>query len=305
MGIIGGLFAVSSRIPIAIALVTVMGFLNAPSAISRRLVIQRNTTRQVRGRVTSAFLVTRDMMFLIGMAAAGLADVFDVRLMILVSAVLLLGAGTLALFLPGLGQPAAEWRRAMGLLRAAPSAPGLGTGRVATPVDMDLLVGFIPALSGLSTKESKAFIAKGCIFEAEEGNIILREGETGDTVYFVLSGQAVAGISTEEGKYRSLSKMNAGDFFGEIAALTGSPRTANVVAAVPTTLLQIPAENLRSLMGDPRLSQLFLTTMSERLHRTHLTDMPRFAGVDEVSLRDLRSPQAETELEPATASETD
>ena len=168
---------------------------------------------------------------------------------------------------------------------------------MATIADMDLLVGFIPAFSGLNTKERKAFISNACVFDAEEGTTILRQGEVSDSAYFVLSGQAVAGYSTKEGKYRSLSKMNAGDFFGEIAALTGSPRTANVVAAEQSTLLQVPAENLRDLMGDPRLSQLFLTTMTERLHRTHITDMPRFASLDEATARELRRSQPDLETE--------
>lgn len=297
MGVIGALYALSTQVPVAIALVTVSGFMNAPSAIARRLVIQRNTNRQIRGRVTSAFIVSRDILFLVGMAAAGLADIFNIRGVFILSAALLLGAGALALFLPGLGQPAAEWKRAVGLLRAAPSAPGLGEGRLATIADMDLLAGFIPAFSSLGLKERKTFITNACVFDAQEGTTILRQGEVSDSAYFVLSGQAVAGFSSEEGEYRSLSNMNAGDFFGEIAALTGSPRTANVVAAEPTTLLQVPADNLRSLMGDPRLSQLFLTTMSERLHRTHITDMPRFASLDEASARELRRPQAELQVE--------
>ena len=39
--------------------------------------------------------------------------------------------------------------------------------------------------------------------------------------------------------------MTAGDFFGEIGALTGSPRTADVVADTDTTLLEVPADALR------------------------------------------------------------
>ena len=48
--------------------------------------------------------------------------------------------------------------------------------------------------------------------------------------------------------------MTAGDFFGEIGALTGSTRTADVVADVDTTLLEVPADALRATMvraGDP------------------------------------------------------
>ena len=103
MGIIGALYAMSTTIPLAIALVMISGFLNAPSAIGRRLVIQRNTTREVRGRVNSAFFVSRDIIFLLGMAAAGLADLIDVRMMVLGSSVLLAAAGVLTFFLPGLG----------------------------------------------------------------------------------------------------------------------------------------------------------------------------------------------------------
>ena len=57
------------------------GFLNAPPAIARRLIIQRHTPREMRGRVSSAFFVSRDVLFLVGMGLAGLADVIDVRWM--------------------------------------------------------------------------------------------------------------------------------------------------------------------------------------------------------------------------------
>jgi len=72
-----------------------------------------------------------------------------------------------------------------------------------------------------------------------------------------------------------------------------APRTANVVADEPTTLLQAPAKSLRGLMSDPDLSRLFLSKMTERLGRTHSSDLPRLAGLDQQSLRDLRTAQAE------------
>ena len=77
MGVVGVLYGLSIRIPIAFMLVMVSGFMNAPVSIARRLVIQRNTPREVRGRVNSSFFVVRDVVFLFGMAAAGLADVID------------------------------------------------------------------------------------------------------------------------------------------------------------------------------------------------------------------------------------
>ena len=99
----------------------------------------------------------------------------------------------------------------------------------------------------------------------------------------------MAGFPSEEGNYKNLSVMLQGDFFGEIAALTGARRTADVVAQEDTTLIQVPAAMLRSLMSNPTLSSLFLSRMGERLNRTSLSDLPRFAGVDQQDLKELRA----------------
>ena len=85
--------------------------------------------------------------------------------------------------------------------------------------------------------------------------------------------------------------MGAGDFFGEIAALTGSPRTADVIADSDTTLLEVPAEALRATMVVPEVQKLILSTLTTRLLRTESADLPRLAGVDQESLRDLRTPR--------------
>ena len=300
MGLVGALYAGSRSVAIAIALVALSGFANAPSSIARRLAIQRNAPREVRGRIASAFFVSRDVVLLLGMAAAGLADVVDVRLMVLASAILLLGAGALAVALPGLGQPAAEWRRAMSLLRSSSTQPGLAGGRPATLADLDKLVGHLPALSGLSSHDRESIVARAYVSQALPGATIVRHGEAGDDAFFIMEGRAVAGLAAPDGGYRSLSTMTAGDFFGEIAALTGSQRTANVVAEEPTILLQVPAETLRGLMSQPVVGRLLLSKMTERLGRTHSADLPRLAGLDQGSLRELRTP-AESIPEPAGA----
>jgi len=87
--------------------------------------------------------------------------------------------------------------------------------------------------------------------------------------------------------------MGAGDVCGEIAALTGSPRTADVVTEEATTLLEVPAETLRRLMALPDFSALVLGKMQERLARsTSIADLPRFGGFDQGVLRQLREESA-------------
>jgi CRP-like cAMP-binding protein/predicted MFS family arabinose efflux permease len=293
MALAGVAYAFSTTVPWAILFVAISGFLNAPSSIARRLIIQRHSPREMRGRVNSAFFVSRDVLFLIGMAGAGLADVVDVRLMYLVSAVMILIGGVWVLFLPGLGQPAAEWRRLMSLLVKAPAAPGLGAGRAATLADLDSLAVLLPTLAGLSAEDRKALAAQGRVIEAPAGARVVQRGQAGDAAYFVLAGRLAAGLPAPDGTYRALSTLAPGDFFGEIAALTGATRTADVAADQASTLLQVPAPALRALMRDPAISRLVLDKMSERLARTHLSDLPRFAGLDPEAMRDLRTPQGE------------
>jgi CRP-like cAMP-binding protein len=82
--------------------------------------------------------------------------------------------------------------------------------------------------------------------------------------------------------------MLPGDFFGEIAALMGIERTADVVAEKESEILEVPAANLKRLMNHPRIRYLLLSRLTERLSRTHITDLPRLAGFDPETIRDLR-----------------
>jgi CRP-like cAMP-binding protein/sugar phosphate permease len=293
MAAAGIIYSSLHSIPLAILIVTISGFFNAPSSIGRRVVVQRNTPRDMRGRVNSVFFVARDVLFVIGMGAAGLADAIDVRLMYLVSALILLVGGILVLVLPGLRQEGAEWRQSLRLLRTAPSTSGLGTGRPVLPADLDLLVGLVPSLSALTIKERETLLRQARVMEAAAGTTVLHHGEKGDAAYFILSGKVLAGIRGGEGEYRSLENMTSGDFFGEIAALTGAARTADVVAAEPTLLMQVPAQTLRALMSNPAVGAIFLAKMTERLNRSSINELPRFAGYDQQVMRDLRTAPAE------------
>jgi len=301
MGLSALVYSLLHSVALAVAVQMFSGFMNAPYAIARRLLVQRNTAAELRGRVASAFFVASNAFFLVGMAAAGLADVIDVRLLYLFGGLLTAGCGAWALVLPGIGQPAAEWRRALALLRSAPATSELGVGRAVLPADMDLLVGLLPSLSGLNKADREKIMTQGHVLDVEPGTKLVHRGETSDLAYFVLKGKAVAGIADEQGGYYSLSSMTAGDYFGEIAALTGAARTADVVAEETTQLIQVPASTLRVMMTQPAFSQMVLRRMSERLARTSIRELPRLAGIDPQDARELReeppaNPQAEPEV---------
>jgi CRP-like cAMP-binding protein len=131
-------------------------------------------------------------------------------------------------------------------------------------------------------------VSRGRIREAATGTAVMRVGDKGEAAFFVLSGKLVAGVAGEGETRRTLSTMGPGEIVGEIATLTGSPRTADVVAEEPSTLLEIPGDVLRQLMAAPQFGQLVLSKMSERLTRSaSIADLPRFGGQDRATLRRL------------------
>jgi CRP-like cAMP-binding protein len=299
MGVSGILYGLSTQVGVAIVLVTISGFLNSPSSVSRSVLLQRNTPREMRGRVFSSFYVMRDVIFLFGMAGAGLADVIDIRLLFVAASSLLFASAAFTLVAPGLG--VSTWRAAAARLRAAgaATAKGLSPVRPATLADFDLLAGRIGEFGRLSPEVRSAFVERATVREVPAGTRIVEHGDTASSAYFILDGSTTAGIPTESG-FRGLSTMSAGDFFGEIAALTGSRRTADVVADVDTTLLEVPAATLRSVMSEPAISELVLPKLSERLARLTSADLPRLAGLDQEALRDLRTPRPAVEALPRT-----
>jgi hypothetical protein len=266
----------------------IAGAFNAPSVIARSTIIQRNTPREVRGRVFSAFYVTRDTVFLLGMSAAGLADVVGSRLLMYLVGFGEVAVGVATAFLPGVRQPASEWRRFIELLRTAPAAPGLPVSRPLVALEFERLVGLQPALASLPLEMRERLYPSLAYLDAPAGTVILRQGDASDAAYFILDGRAVAGLE-KDGATQVLEVMNAGDFFGEIAALTGVPRTANVVADSDTALVEVPAEVLKELAADPALNRLLMTQMKMRLDRTTLIDSARVSSMDQGVLYDLRT----------------
>jgi CRP-like cAMP-binding protein/Na+/melibiose symporter-like transporter len=288
MGLLSIWFASLASVPSAILVYVLYNLCNAPSYIGRRLVIQRNTPRELRGRTNSAFLVLRDTGYMVGMFGAGLADVVDARTLYVLSGVALVVAGVYTLVLPGLGQPSAEWRRIMRMLRSIPDAPGLGLGRAAVLADIELLAGRLPVIATLSLADRRKLAEAARLFEAPEGTAVVRQGSSGTAVYFLLDGRTVASRQEASGE-RVLEVHSAGDFFGEIAAITREPRTANVVTVAPSTLLQVPAPVLLEVADEPELQRVLFSKMVERMLRMDMIETPRMAGLDQQLLRELRT----------------
>jgi CRP-like cAMP-binding protein/predicted MFS family arabinose efflux permease len=95
--------------------------------------------------------------------------------------------------------------------------------------------------------------------------VLVREGETSDAFYVIVTGRAVATASDG----RELRTMGEGEWFGEIAALTGIPRTATVTATAPTHLYEISSEDFQQALLQLAPSTTLLDSAAARLRATH------------------------------------
>ena len=85
--------------------------------------------------------------------------------------------------------------------------------------------------------------------EFPEGEMIVRQNDLSDSLYLIESGEAKVQVADEEGGITPIATLKAGDFFGEIALLTGEPRIADVVAATPMSLLQLTRDAYERYLG--------------------------------------------------------
>jgi CRP/FNR family transcriptional regulator, cyclic AMP receptor protein len=87
-------------------------------------------------------------------------------------------------------------------------------------------LGRVPLFEGLSRKELTALAKVTEDLEVEAGKVLCREGETGREFFVIVEGDAEV---TKGG--RKIRTLTDGDFFGEIALIEHSTRTATVTAA--------------------------------------------------------------------------
>ena len=119
----------------------------------------------------------------------------------------------------------------------------------------------VPLFSSCSTKELGQISALGDELHQPAGSELITEGVKGREFFVLIEGTVEARRNG-----RRVATFESGDFFGEIALLTESPRTATVVAADPVRLLVISGQSFRRLLGDtPSIQGKVLAALAERM----------------------------------------
>jgi voltage-gated potassium channel len=122
------------------------------------------------------------------------------------------------------------------------------------------MVARVPLFSGLSAIEIADIMELLRAEQVETGEVVVRRGEAAHSMYFVAGGEVEIALDDER------IRLGAGHFFGEIAVLRRTRRSATVTALTRTSLLVLDAHDLHALMArQPRVAERIREVARERL----------------------------------------
>ena len=124
------------------------------------------------------------------------------------------------------------------------------------------LIRSVPLFSHCGKDELAAIAETADLLDVPEGMELVTEGQ--HTNEFVVLAAGTADV-TRGGS--TIATLGSGDFFGEIALITGAPRTATVTTTVPSTLLVLTERAFWRLAKEmPSIQTSVLKALAERLH---------------------------------------
>lgn len=149
------------------------------------------------------------------------------------------------------------------------------------------LVNLIPELS---EEDFEDLIKKSNFRHFPAGSVICREGDYGDTAFAILEGSVEISIKTEGHDNLTLSFLEEGNVFGEMAALSGYPRNATVTAKDDSYVLEISDEVLKNLMENaPGFKETIDSLYTKRAVRNYIRKVPMFADLKDSTLEQLEN----------------
>lgn len=118
----------------------------------------------------------------------------------------------------------------------------------------------LPLFEGLSQDSLQNILDMSAEFQAAPGQVLVELHMAGSGLFVIEEGTVVVERSGKN------IELGPGQFFGELALLTSTPRTARVRAKTPTRLLAIGRPEFRKLLdSEPKMAIAMLEVLAKRL----------------------------------------
>lgn len=126
------------------------------------------------------------------------------------------------------------------------------------------------AFSSLFAKELLKLQKTGLLRRVPAGAPVFSEGDPGDGLYLLERGRVVITTVLETGRGRTINRIEAGDYFGEIALLDDGPRSATATAEIESIVSFVPkADVLELIRNSPTIVFDMMREFSLRIRATN------------------------------------
>jgi CRP-like cAMP-binding protein len=146
----------------------------------------------------------------------------------------------------------------------------------------------IPLLSELSEASFRRVLRALVVRRLGDADWVIRQGESGQSFYFVASGEVRVFTTDAGGRESELARLHAGAIFGEMALISAQPRSASVQTVGEADLLEVTAGGLSELAGElDQVAAALHRFTRERLLRNLMATNRLFRPFDRTQQRDL------------------
>ncbi len=124
----------------------------------------------------------------------------------------------------------------------------------------------IPAFSTLSEADATKLAAQCQPQKFQAGARIIKKGDPGNAMFLVKTGEVKIPVLDEQGREKFVARLGPGEFFGEMALLTGEPRGADVIAESNVECLAILRQPLQDVLHKhPKVASFLTEILGKRL----------------------------------------
>ena len=124
----------------------------------------------------------------------------------------------------------------------------------------------VPFFANLSQNDAENLAERLVIRHFSPGQIIFHHGDPGGLLYIIMRGKVKIAHSTPEGQEALLAILGEDDFFGELALLDDSPRSATAEAIQTTETLTLHRDDfINFIYNNPKFSLHVLKTLSRHI----------------------------------------
>src|SRR5262249_32774979 len=127
----------------------------------------------------------------------------------------------------------------------------------------------LPLFESLDNEAALALCELLESLDRKAGALLFRAGDEGDAMYVIEEGKVRICVRAKDGHEVTLTELDRGDFFGEMALLDGKPRSADARVAEDSRLAVLSRDHFLSFVrSNPNVALEMLTALANRLRHT-------------------------------------